>query len=801
MGLSSLNSALSGLRVSKQQINLISTNISNATTPGYNRKLLPQSTQTVGGAGIGVLSETIIRNVDINLRRDLWTQVSSVGALNIQETYLSRVEQFHGPPDRELSVAAEIARLKDSFAVLSDIPDDTFALSTVVNQAVGTANKINDLADLINTLRNDAQNELEQTVNEINGLLEQISELNQQVAGAENSRRSTAQLEDERDAAIQELSGLIEISFFTRGDGAIVVQTNRGSELAGTQFTPLTFEGRPLSASSRHPDTIDGIFLSPPTQNINAIDITTLSPGGKLGGLIELRDEIFPQQTAQIDELAHKLALRFDAQGLRLFTDQAGSVPADTPPDPTTDPVTPVTYVGFGSLIEVNSKILADNTLLRTGTTAGANVQSGSNEVVARVIENVFGRTNFSQAEGVIDLRVSAQAAPNNTLQNWLGLASENNLEGSVDLTAYGSVADILAAGGESAFGITATSETDSFTITFSDPDIGTGPHMIEIDLRGVPASGVNAAQDLVDAITADPDWATAVSEFGASVSIGTNGQLSFETRSDITIAAAGAEPLSDLGFAFLGLNPGTTEATDPYFDVAVGNDAPTRIVIAPGDTETELLAKLNAVPGLAVEDITVSADGFLRIRPGNDFDTPDFGGPITITGGPFDVDAAGINGVIGPGTVPDGINIVSALFGSFSAGVNPQDVTPISEIGYGSQTNGAITPPIPTTAFRTSLLGPGADISTGIIGQFTLESFAQGLVNEQTQSLIQVQNRTQDELTLRDLLQTQITDESGVNIDEELANLLVYQTSFAASARVVTAINELFDDLLAAFR
>ena len=40
-----------------------------------------------------------------------------------------------------------------------------------------------------------------------------------------------------------------------------------------------------------------------------------------------------------------------------------------------------------------------------------------------------------------------------------------------------------------------------------------------------------------------------------------------------------------------------------------------------------------------------------------------------------------------------------------------------------------------------------------------------------------------------------------GVNIDEEMANLIVVQNAYAAAARAVTAASEMFDELLAAFR
>ena len=43
------------------------------------------------------------------------------------------------------------------------------------------------------------------------------------------------------------------------------------------------------------------------------------------------------------------------------------------------------------------------------------------------------------------------------------------------------------------------------------------------------------------------------------------------------------------------------------------------------------------------------------------------------------------------------------------------------------------------------------------------------------------------------------LADVTGVNLDEELANLVVYQNSYNAAARIVTSVQELFDTLLAA--
>jgi len=262
---------------------------------------------------------------------------------------------------------------------------------------------------------------------------------------------------------------------------------------------------------------------------------------------------------------------------------------------------------------------------------------------------------------------------------------------------------------------------------------------------------------------------------------------------------------MAQVGLNFLGLseNVGSPVApNDPYFDIQVGNNLPTRIVIEPGDTHTELLAKLDTVPGLAIDTVNFALDGLLRLRPGDDYNNPDFGGDIKITSGTTEVNGASYGSPPAlTGTragLDNGANVVSALFGTYTGtGGSLIDSTPISNIAYGSETNASLTPPIPTESFRTTLLGPGANIDIQLVGSDSLVDFAQKMINEHTQEIIVLGARSADEGALRDLLQTQIQNESGVNLDEELGNLIVVQTAYSASARVLTAVDELFQELL----
>jgi flagellar hook-associated protein 1 FlgK len=46
-------------------------------------------------------------------------------------------------------------------------------------------------------------------------------------------------------------------------------------------------------------------------------------------------------------------------------------------------------------------------------------------------------------------------------------------------------------------------------------------------------------------------------------------------------------------------------------------------------------------------------------------------------------------------------------------------------------------------------------------------------------------------------MLQTQQERQSGVNIDEELANMIQYQNAYQGAARVMETARELYDTLL----
>lgn len=796
MALNGLDAALSGLRVAQQQLTTISNNVANVGTDGYSRKILPQSTVVIGGQSAGVRGDAIVRNVDMFLQRDYWTQVSATTFQDTKIEYLDRIQQFHGNPDQEISVSAQIAKLRDSFATLSDSPEDTFLQRAAIQQAQTVAQKFNDFSTLLSEMRNDTQQDMALAVREINAKLKSIAAMNREIKLDTALNKSTAASADLRDKSIKELSALMDISLFTRGDGVLVIQTRQGVELAAETAQDVYFDqGSPLGPESAYPDSAGGIYVGGnPDSNPTAINITQKDLGGELGALVELRDDVLPRQQAQLDELAHKMALRFEAQGLRLFTDAGGLVPADTAPvpgvaGPPAIPPVPVEYVGFAREIRVNQNIINDNSLIQKGTAnTDTPVQSGSNEVLRRIVQFTFGEIEYQQATGTVDLRATAGGAAD--LQEWLGVYSQNSVTSSLSLSGFSDLQALIDSGGDIFDPVTpGPPYNDEFNLTFDDPRITPAVAGVTYNLS---LSAIQAAYPIGGAITNAADQlAAAINNlapapdpaFAVAARVNPYGQLVIESRAHITLDAStppgGMRPE---GLALMGFAEGTSTTTDPYIDIQVGSDAPVRVHIEPNDTEATLAAKLeyNTLTGTGIPGLHVDIDpltGMMTLRPGRDDSNggPLFGGDIKITGGSFTADGTGGAGV------PAGATMIAALFGNNA---------PVTNVRYDT-----------TSAFRYTNLGPNAALNTGIISSTTLIDFSQKMINQHAEEVLVAEARRNDEQAFRDLLQTEHMEKSTVNIDEELSHLILVQTAYAAAARMVSAIDDMFSELINAIR
>ena len=155
-----------------------------------------------------------------------------------------------------------------------------------------------------------------------------------------------------------------------------------------------------------------------------------------------MRDTTLPAWQAGIDEFAQTLATRLGNQGLQLFTDPAGNIPAGGG-----SPVQSA-YIGFANVIQVNPAATADNALVRDGTNS---VAAGTGGAAGFTPNPAGGPTGFSTLiDNVLQYGFGADAqagtpqpSPNTT---GLGVNGTVTLSYQTSYTIGGFAANLVAA-------------------------------------------------------------------------------------------------------------------------------------------------------------------------------------------------------------------------------------------------------------------------------------------------------------------------------------------------------------------
>ena len=299
-----LFNALSGLQVNQTALQVTSSNVANVNTPDYARKIHDQQNRTLGGIGYGVETAQIVRRIDQFLRRDLMQETTVLGASQVSADYLARMQTMFGSLGNNNALGNSMNDLATAIENVASSPEVAAHRFDAVNEAVEMAQYFNNMGTQVQELRTQADAEIADAVGVINAELEVIAELNAQIANNLVKGLPVGDLQDRRDVAVKSISEYMDLQEFTDATGQIRLFTKAGRSLvSGTSVSSLSYTTTPyMTANEVYPGAISGITL-----NGTTTDITTEIDGGKLGSLIETRDETLPAMTAQLDQLAAQL--------------------------------------------------------------------------------------------------------------------------------------------------------------------------------------------------------------------------------------------------------------------------------------------------------------------------------------------------------------------------------------------------------------------------------------------------------------------------------------------------------------
>ncbi len=301
-----LRAAQSGLLANQTALNIVSQNVANVNTPGYSRKIIQQQSVVLAGQGAGVSIADFTRVVDSGLIKSIRQELGELNSVSVQEGYFQRLQETFGTPGDNTSIAHILEEFKEAAELLTVSPDRILEQSELVRQAQAAVDKFASMSRMVQDLRLQADQQIAAVVTEMNQLTADIDQLNDDIIRFGSTGNDTTDLEDQRDNKIDRLSELVDIRFFSRNDGDVVVFTSSGLTLVDTIPPTITHEAAAAmsSTSTVASGQIDGIYVG---ERLAINDLTTQARGGQLAGLLDMRDDVLPNLQAQLDELAAQL--------------------------------------------------------------------------------------------------------------------------------------------------------------------------------------------------------------------------------------------------------------------------------------------------------------------------------------------------------------------------------------------------------------------------------------------------------------------------------------------------------------
>ncbi len=353
-----LNNALSGLNAANIALTVSGQNVANAAVEGYSRQQAQFKTSNVYLGGVEVAS--VDRVVDAFLNDDIWRTNSDTTYYENKQSYLGFIEQIIGTDS--LNLNNSLASLTDALNAAATKPDSQAFRQQFLSSAEGF---MQDIAQINGALAGQATKLNAQMSNvalNVSSITKQIAEINSSIGLATANKQSTAELKDNRERLVNQLSGHIGVSIVERDNGFIDISTLSGAPLVvGSKAASISVNGTTVTSNFIGQEfTLD--------KNV----------GGQFGGLTSVDNDVIKPTLATLNSLVADLA-----------DDMNGALQSgfDLNNDPgealfTYNPLNPL------GTIEINPAITTDKLGFKDSSTSGP----GDNSNIVNIVASMAGK-------------------------------------------------------------------------------------------------------------------------------------------------------------------------------------------------------------------------------------------------------------------------------------------------------------------------------------------------------------------------------------------------------------------------
>jgi flagellar hook-associated protein FlgK len=294
----------------QRALGTVSNNIANVSTEGYSRQQVVMAANPVAKVGTvylgtGVTVDTIKRQYDTFAETNLRNSNSQLTSQEPMVNYANRVIDIMGSTSMGLSGALD--QFFNAARDLSSDPASTVMRGSFLRDSENLAARFGELSGQLDLVQDETDEAVKSYVNSMNTIFKQLAAVNTQMTKQKSVDLQPADLLDQRDVLLKDLSGYVHIKTGFSENGAVtvslgpsltrdVVVDGVNSFMLGTNF------------NSAAPEKVS-LVLDPYGSS------TTLSgiSGGKLSGIMSFREQVLGSSRSSLDTLANNFVKEVNA--------------------------------------------------------------------------------------------------------------------------------------------------------------------------------------------------------------------------------------------------------------------------------------------------------------------------------------------------------------------------------------------------------------------------------------------------------------------------------------------------------
>ncbi|MFH0781255.1 MAG: flagellar hook-associated protein FlgK [Pseudomonadota bacterium] len=304
--LNALNSARTSLEVNQKSIEITGNNISNVNTVGYSRQKADFETYPAMNfgdffIGQGVKISNVSRQHDVFIEQQLKQKAVDFGLQDALTRPLSELESVFTITDDNIST--DINNFFDSLQELTANPSDLVQRNNVILQGDVLATSFNTTIDQLNSIQENINNTIVSKLDTVNSQLKELADLNDRIYSIEIRGQMANSARDQRDIVAKDLAQTLGAQSYEDKNGMLSVVLPGGLPLVQGNMAMS------ISALTSGSDMTLQLHAGGVTRDLG---VKTL--GGAFQGLLDVRDNLIPEMTADLDKLAYELSVQVNLQ-------------------------------------------------------------------------------------------------------------------------------------------------------------------------------------------------------------------------------------------------------------------------------------------------------------------------------------------------------------------------------------------------------------------------------------------------------------------------------------------------------